>query len=149
MSQTKTNPAAKGHAEAEDTRATDLRASPMMARLLEALEVGTDIGHYGRLTFAMMARHFLGEEDLVRLLAAQPDQDETKARAPVLHVKGRDYNPPNRQRILEGQKQQDFQIIPDPEDPNSGNVYRELRFPDGIYEYIQEFWEEKAESQEE
>ena len=31
--------------------------------------------------------------------------------------------------------------------PNSGNAYRELRFPDGIYDHIQEFWEEEAEEE--
>ena len=34
----------------------------------------------------------------------------------------------------------------DPDDPNSGNVYRELRFPDDVYEHIQEYYEEKAEA---
>ena len=63
-------------------------------------------------------------------------------------MKDRDYSPPKRERILEWQAQQDFPIIPNPEDPDSGNVYRELRFPDGIYEHIEEFWEEKAESEE-
>jgi hypothetical protein len=36
----------------------ELKASPMMAHLLEALERGEDISHYGRLIFAMVARHF-------------------------------------------------------------------------------------------
>ena len=31
-----------------------LRQSPMMAHLLDALDEGTDIGHYGKLTFAMV-----------------------------------------------------------------------------------------------
>lgn len=55
-----------------DARSANLRDSPMMAHLLDALEAGKDIGHYGRLTFAMIARHFLDEEALVRLLADQP-----------------------------------------------------------------------------
>jgi len=37
----------------------DLRQSPMMSHLLDALDKGEDIGHYGRLTFAMVAHHFL------------------------------------------------------------------------------------------
>jgi hypothetical protein len=133
---------------AEDGRSDNLRDSAMMAHLLEALEAGTDIGHYGRLTFVMVARHFLDEEEMVRLLANQPGQDETKARALVLQVRQKDYNPPKRERIREWQAQQEFPIIPQPEDPNCGNVYRELRFPDGIYDHISVFWEEKAESQE-
>jgi hypothetical protein len=34
----------------------DLRRSPMMEHMLDALDEGEDIGHYGRLTFAMVAR---------------------------------------------------------------------------------------------
>jgi hypothetical protein len=123
-----------------------LRASPTMARLLDALEAGTDIGHYGRLTFVMVARHFLGEEEMVRLLAAQPGQDEAHARVLVRQVEERDYNPPKRERILDWQKRQDFAILPDADDPNSGNVYRELQFPEHIYDNIEEFWEEKVEN---
>jgi len=122
----------------------NLRDSPMMAHLLDALEAGTDVGHYGRLTFAMIARHFMDEDSLVDLLAKQPDQDADKARAMVLQVQGKDYNPPKRDRILEWQAQQDFAICPTPDDPASCNVYRELRFPQGIYDNIGEFWEEQA-----
>ena len=85
---------------------------------------------------------------LPRLLASQPGEDETKARALVLQVKQRDYNPPKRERILQWQAQQDFPICPTPDDPQACNVYRELRFPDRVYEQIGEFWEEKAEAQE-
>jgi hypothetical protein len=125
----------------------NLRDSPMMAHLLEALKKGTDIGHYGRLTFAMVARHFLDEEEMVKLLSKQPDQDETQARALLRQIEGRDYNPPGRERILEWQAQQDFPICPTPDDPNSCNVYSDLRFPEGIYENINEFYEEQAETQ--
>src|SRR5947209_17167114 len=79
MSQTKEH--SRATTPADDGRGDDLRASPMMARLLDALEAGTDIGHYGRLVFVMVARHFLDEDEIVRLLTNQPDQDETKARA--------------------------------------------------------------------
>ncbi|HYN88729.1 MAG TPA: hypothetical protein VER55_09370, partial [Ardenticatenaceae bacterium] len=58
------------------------------------------------------------------------------------------YNPPKRARILQWQEQQEFQICPTPDDPNSCNVYRELRFPDGIYENIEDYWEERAEAEE-
>jgi hypothetical protein len=81
---------------------------------------------------------------VVRLLASQPGQSEEDARALVLQVKGHDYNPPKRERILEWQAQQEFPICPTPDDPRSCNVYRELRFPDGIYDHIEEFWEERA-----
>ena len=133
---------------ADDGRSENLRDSPMMAHLLDALEQDTDIGHYGRLTFTMIARHFMEEDELVDLLARQPEQTEESARAMVLQVKGRDYNPPKRERILEWQSQQEFPICPTPDDPGSCNVYRELRFPQDIYDQINEFWEELAEAQE-
>ena len=38
-----------------------LRKNDMMTHLLDALDRGQDIGHYGRLVFAMVARHFLSE----------------------------------------------------------------------------------------
>jgi hypothetical protein len=132
----------------DENLSEDLRDSPMMAHLLDALEAGKDIGHYGRLTFAMIARHFINEDELVDLLARQPDMDEQAARALALQVNERDYNPPKRERILEWQSQQDFPICPSPEDPNACNVYRELRFPEGIYARIGEFWLEKAETEE-
>jgi hypothetical protein len=34
----------------------DLQQSPMMNHMLEALDRGEDIGHFGRLTFVMVAR---------------------------------------------------------------------------------------------
>jgi DNA primase large subunit len=131
-----------------EVRGTRLEDSPMMAHLLKALRAGQDVGHYGRLTFAMVARHFLAEDELVELLAKQPGHDEAQARALVLQVNGRDYNPPKRERILEWQAEQEFPICPTPDDPQTCNVYRELRFPDGVYEEIDEFWEEKAEAAE-
>lgn len=124
----------------------NLRDSRMMAHLLDALEDGTDIGHYGRLAFTMIARHFLDQDELVSLLSNQPGMDEQAARALVMQVNARGYNPPKRARILEWQAQQDFPICPDAEDPAGCNVYRELRFPPEIYERIDDFWEEKAEA---
>jgi len=120
----------------------------MMNHLLDNLEAGTDIGHYGRLVFVMIARHFKDDDEIVSLLARQPDHSEEDSRALLAQVKGRDYNPPKREKILAWQSEQDFPIIPNPEDPDSGNVYRELRFPDHVYENIGEYYEEKAEAQE-
>src|SRR5262245_53788346 len=121
-----------------------LSDSPMMAHLLDALEAGTDIGHYGRLAFAIIARHFLEEEELGRLLSKQPGHDEADARRLLRQVEAHDYNPPSRERILEWQALQDFPICPTPDDPSSCNVYRELHFPQNIYDNIGEFWEEQA-----
>ena len=125
----------------------DMQQNEMMSHLTAALEAGQDIGHYGRLVFAMVARHFLGEDELVSRLAKNPGFDNVQARALVKQVQGRDYNPPKRERILEWQAQQDFPICPTPDDPQSCNVYRELRLPDSVYEHIGEFWEEQAEAE--
>ena len=122
----------------------DLRRSAMMSHLLDALERGEDIGHYGRLTFAMVARHFMDTEDLVRLLARGGDTDERKARALVKQVEDHDYNPPRRERILEWQAKQEFPICPDPDDPDACNVYKELDLPDRVFEHIEEYREQQV-----
>jgi hypothetical protein len=118
----------------------------MMAHLIDAIEDGKDVGHYGRLVFTMVGRYFMDEEEIVGLLAKQPDMDREDARALYAEVKAHDYNPPKRTKILEWQRQQDFPILPDAEDPDSGNVYEELRFPDEVYERIGEYWEDRVEA---
>lgn len=122
----------------------DIRNSDMMAHLLDALEAGQDIGHYGRLVFVMVARHFAAEDELVAALASNLSEDE--ARALVVQVQTRDYNPPRRERILEWQERQEFPICPNAEDPRACNVYRDLEFPQDVYEDIEEFYEEVVES---
>lgn len=122
----------------------DLRKSEMMVHLLDALEAGEDIGHYGRLTFAMIARHFMDEDELIAYLQKDPDFSETEAKAMVKQVEGKDYNPPKRDRILEWQSQQDFPICPNPDDPDSCNVYRDLQFPEEVYEHISSYYEQKV-----
>jgi hypothetical protein len=131
----------------EEYRSTDLHDSPMMARLISAMEQGQDVGEYGRLTFVMVARHFIEEDEMQALLVKQPGMEEKDARALILQVKNRGYNPPKRERILQWQERQEFQICPDTDDPNGCNVYRELKFPDEIYDQINDFWEEKAEAE--
>jgi len=124
--------------------ATDeLRKDAMLAHLLDALDAGQDIGHYGRLVFAMVAQHFMTDDELVGELRKDRDFDEA-ARALVAQVRERGYSPPKRGRILEWQREQEFPIIPDPDDPDAGNVYRDLKFPDGVYERIEEYHEQKA-----
>jgi DNA primase large subunit len=122
----------------------DLLKNGMMAHLLEALEAGKDIGHYGRLVFAMVARHFMTEDELLTYLTKNPDFTEEEARALYHQVQGRDYNPPRRERILEWQKQQEFPICPNPDDPDACNVYKDLQFPESIYEHITNYHEQKA-----
>jgi DNA primase large subunit len=124
----------------------ELRKNGMMAHLLDALDAGKDIGHYGRLVFTMVARHFMSEEELVSTLRKDRDFTEEQARALYRQVQGREYNPPRRERILEWQKEQAFPICPDPEDPDACNVYRDLQFPDEVYDEISEYHEQKAEA---
>ena len=122
----------------------DLRQNDMMGHLLGALEKKKDIGHYGRFVFATIGRHFLEPDELVNLLQKNPNFSEVQARALVNQVNSRDYNPPKREKILEYQKQQDFPICPGGDDPDACNVYRNLKFPDGVYENIAAYHEQKA-----
>ncbi len=121
-----------------------LRQNTMMRHLLEALESGQDIGHFGRLVFVMVARHFMSDDELVSLLCKGADCDDAKARALVAQVKQHDYSPPSRAKILEFQSRQSFPIVPDPHDPDQANVYRDLQFPDSVYGHIEEYYEEKT-----
>jgi hypothetical protein len=123
-----------------------LKTDPMMAHLILSLEQGRDIGHYGRLVFAMIARHFLTEKQLLEYLMKDRDVDEQKAKALVAQVEARDYNPPKRQRVLEWMSKQKFPICPDPANPDQCNVYKSLDFPKEIYDRIQSYYEGKSES---
>ena len=122
----------------------ELRTNSMMAHLLDALGRGEDIGHYGRLVFAMVARHFGSSDDVVTALRQDRDFSEDDARALVAQVEGAGYSPPKREKILAYQAQQDFPIVPNPDDPDAGNVYKDLTFPDRVYEHIAEYREAKA-----
>jgi len=124
----------------------DLRQSPMMAHMLDALDDGEDIGHYGRLVFAMIGRHFVSNDELVELLTKDHDADEQEVRAMVQQVQDKGYSPPRREKILEFQNQQDFEICPNADDPDACNVYNELQFPDEVYESIQEYQEKRQTS---
>jgi hypothetical protein len=133
---------------AQSEKAAELRADPMMAHLMDALEAGKDIGHYGRLVFVMVAHHFLDENELVSYLMKDKDCDEQKARALVSQVKAHDYNPPRRERILEWMQQQEFPICPNAEDPDGCNVYKHLNFPNSTYEHISDYQTAKVHSEE-
>ena len=146
MSQTATKTNHTAHSHKLNTQDSPLRNSATMSRLLDAMENGEDIGHYGQFTFAAVARHFMDDSDITALLAMQPDMDATKAAGVLHHIEERSYNPPRRERIIEQQAHQKFQIIPNPDDPDSGNLYRELQFPDGLYEHIAEYYGDKEEA---
>ncbi|MGP1385654.1 MAG: hypothetical protein ACTS2F_18970 [Thainema sp.] len=122
----------------------ELRKSTMMAHLLDALDADQDIQHYGRLVFAMVAHHFMDEEELVSYLQKGGHISEAEARSLYQQVQAKDYNPPKRDRILEWQQQQEFTICPNADDPDACNVYKDLQFPDQVYEHISEYYEQKA-----
>jgi hypothetical protein len=122
----------------------ELRKDSMMAHLLDSLQAEKDIGHYGRLVFAMVARHFMPHQEVLAWLMRDPDFHEEDALNMLRQVEGRDYNPPKRDRLLEWQAQQEFPILPNPEDPDCGNLYRNLKFPESIYDHISHYQEQKA-----
>jgi hypothetical protein len=116
----------------------------MMAHLIASLEQGRDIGHYGRLVFVMIARHFLSEDELLGYLMKDSGVDEQKARSLLTQVDQRGYNPPKRERVLDWMSKQKFPICPDPADPDQCNVYKNLDFPREIYEKIENYYMRKA-----
>ncbi|MGB3668552.1 MAG: hypothetical protein WA783_12415 [Phormidesmis sp.] len=122
----------------------DLRQNNTMAYILDALDEGTDIGHYGRLTFAMVAQYFADEQAIVSQLRKDEDFTEEEARSLYQQVTSKQYSPPSRDSLLEWQTQQDFQIVLDPDDPDSGNVYQDLTFPERVYESISSYNQEKS-----
>ena len=127
----------------------ELRKDSMMAHLLDSLEAGKDIGHYGRLVFAMVARHFLSHDEVLTWMTKDNDFTEEDARVMLKQVEGRDYSPPKRERILEWQSQQEFPILPNIDDPDCGNLYRNLTFPEAIYKHIGHYQEQKMDSEHE
>ncbi len=124
----------------------ELRKDSMMAHLLDSLADGKDIGHYGRLVFAMVARHFLPHDEVLAWMTKDKDFDEEQARLMLRQVEGRDYSPPKRDRILEWQAKQEFPILPNTEDPDCGNLYRNLKFPEEIYSHIGHYQEQKMDA---
>ena len=111
----------------------------MMDHLMQTLDHGHTIGNYGRLVFAIVGRHFLEKGEVEQWIAKDPECDEECARSLVNQVEARGYNPPKRERILEWMGKQNFPVCPDPDDPAQCNVYRNLEFPQEVYEKIAEF----------
>src|SRR5688572_23611976 len=121
------------------TSVETLRQNDMMAHLLDALERGQDIGHYGRLVFAMVARHFMSEEQVIEHLRQDRNFSAEDARNLIVQVQGADYNPPRPQKIAQWQAQQEFTICPNLGDPDGCNVYKNLQFPEEVYQSIAEY----------
>ncbi|HYP14263.1 MAG TPA: hypothetical protein VEQ63_10095 [Bryobacteraceae bacterium] len=124
----------------------DLKADPMMAHLVSSIERGEDVGHYGRLVFVMVGRHFMEQDELLEYLLKTPGTEEAQAKSLIAQVEARGYNPPKRERILEWMGRQEFPICESPEQPDQCNVYKNLTFPKQIYERIEEFYANKAEA---
>ena len=115
-----------------------------MTHLLDALERGEDIGHYGRLTFAMIAHRFLDRDALLSWLSRDESCDERETTSLVQHVESRDDNPPSRRRILQWQARQTFPICPTPDDPDACTPYTELAMPDAVLEDMEGYWERQS-----
>ncbi|MDQ2945633.1 MAG: hypothetical protein M3Y27_06780 [Acidobacteriota bacterium] len=81
-------------------------------------------------------------EDLTRLLS---EDQRVKARSLIQQVKQQNYNPPRRDRVLEWMQKQGFPICPNPENPDSCNLYKNLEFPQEVYEHIGDYRAQKAE----
>jgi hypothetical protein len=95
----------------------------------------------------MVGRHFMGHDELCGLLSRCAGSSAEEVEVMVRQVESKGYNPPRRERILEWQKQQEFPICPNPEDPDDCNVYRDLKFPDRTYKNIEHYQEEKLDAQ--
>jgi len=131
--------------EVEITEAEkNVRKDPMMRYLMDHMLVHIDIGHFGRLVFAMVAHHFLPQDLLVFYLTQEPKVSVNDAHSLIKQVSEKDYSPPSRDRILEWQKKQDFKIIPNLDDDTFGNVYKDLIFPEHVYKHISEYYSHKV-----
>jgi hypothetical protein len=95
----------------------------------------------------MVAHHFITEDEVVRCLQKDPDCSEDEARSLVRQVQERGYTPPRRERIVEWQKQQEFPICPNPEDPDACNIYKDVQFPDAVYQHISDYYEHKTDGE--
>lgn len=123
----------------------ELRKDTMMNHLLNALDNGEDIGHYGRLVFVLGARHFLDEDELTGWMTKDKDCDEVKAHTLIRQVEQRNYNPPRRERVMEWMQRQGFPICPNPEDPDSCNLYKSFEFPHEVYEHAASYRGQQSE----
>ena len=119
----------------------EMRSSPMMEHLLDAMDRGEDVGHYGRLVFVMVGRHFMKNEELVEHLTKDKDCDEEKAQSLIKQVEAKGYSPPKPERIFQWMGEQEFPICEDAGNPDSCNVYKSLKFPPEVYEKIASYYE--------
>ena len=86
----------------------------------------------------------MNADELVEWLTKDKDCNPAKAHSLVQQVEQRGYNPPRREKILEWMQRQGFPICPNPDNPDSCNLYKSLEFPDEVYEHIVGYREQKA-----
>ncbi len=135
----------QSHELAKDDALDRLRKNPMMRHLVEALEAGDDIGHYGRLTFAIVARYFMMPADLAKFIAKDEDESLKEAQGLVHQVIEADYSPPGPQKIRKWNEEQSFPILPPDHDTvDDANVYQDLDFPEIVYDKIKDYHQEQA-----
>lgn len=130
----------------ENTDLEKLKRSPFMKRLIEDISKGVDVGHYGYLTFTIVSRYFLKPKEIVDILTAARQLTKVQALALLIQVKQNNYSPPDRQKLQEWSRQQDYQLVQE-SDQDTASVYRHLSFPSELYSHIQEYYEGKAADQ--
>ena len=91
----------------------------------------------------MVARHFLSEGELTALLRHNPGINDHEARSLNLPVQGKNYKPLRREHSPMAERAE-LPDLPNPEDPDSCNVYKDLEFPPEVYEHIAGYDEEKV-----
>jgi hypothetical protein len=133
-----------GHYKDVSRKRDVFTGSPTMEHLTRALEEGTDIGDFGRLTFVMAGRHFMSQQELVNLLSRQPGIGEKQAWGLVNQVVEHDYSPPTREQLREWQSYQSFPIWPETVGLEACNLYAELKFPRYIFERVEPLLEKQA-----
>ena len=89
----------------------ELQHNRMMAHLIDALDAGRSIGHYGRLVFTIVAYHFLHEGQVITLLAEDPECSEEEARELYEQMRVNQYSPPTPEMIHEWQERRDYGLM--------------------------------------
>ncbi|PYE51877.1 hypothetical protein [Deinococcus yavapaiensis] len=112
-----------------------LKSNRFMAHLVGALEMGQDIGPYGRKIFATVAQYFLSADDTLMLL--KRNLGEQEAREVMKSVEGEP--PPRRGKVVEYTKRQNFPILPNNHDAHLDDLYAGLTFPPEIQARIPKF----------
>ena len=125
----------------------DLKRNPMMRRIIQTMESGQDVGHYGRFIFTVVASYFIGEKEITDLLKRQPEiEDSEEALGFYLQVASARYVMPTSARIRawdKSEEQKNFPLIIQG-DRNSGNLYREIPLPQQALVSVRSYWREAA-----